>query len=350
MKGISPQDILDEIDVNFFGGARRKFLPGLLISFVEFLRHLDATGGKFKSLDELYKVYPRQMKTSRGGRANTLIVVFKGRNYSIRTEYDRIMDWFRSDQKRFDYPSSAPHSTQAWEDYVRWINALLGFTEHELDDLVEKAKAYVLEKLPSQDIDPLKVKREPARFLRFLESFEMGVSNEKTGAAYQGTVFGYIRADAPHLQVEVGKVRTGSKREKRVGDIDARDGDALVMAAEVKQYVVEDADLNTLSEFAILIGRHRALGLVVALDFGNGIREKLLTEGLQPVSRADLIERVRLWDPLKQKIAINALLYYIGFREQNSALHARIKTFLDAVDAVETVEVEIEPIEPDSEA
>ncbi len=336
MSGLTPQEILDEIETNFDKGARRKFLPGLLIAFIEFLRELNATGSKYKSLDDLYKVYPRQMKTSRGGQANTLIVVVNGRNHSIRTHYDRIQDWFRSDQKRFDYPSSAPHATQAWEGYVSWINALLGYSEPELDDLVARAKLFVLNKLPSQDIDPLKVKREPARFLLFLEDFDLTArKGENTGAAYQGTVFGYIRADAPHLQVEVGKVRTGSKREKRVGDIDARDGDSLVLSAEVKQFVFEIDELPNVAEFANLISRHKALGLVVALDFEEGVREKLEAMGLQPVSRADLINRVKLWDPLKQKIAVSALLYYVGFREQSSALYARIKMFLEALDAVE---------------
>lgn len=328
---LTPQGILDELEANFDKGARRKFLPGLLIAFIGFLRDLDATGGKYESLDEFYAAHPRQLQTKRGP-ANTLIVKLGSKTLSIRRYYDAIQNWFRSDQKRFDYPSAAPHATQAWEGYVHWLSALLGFSDAELDELIAKAKKFVLDKLPSQDIDPSAIVREPARFLLFLENFDMTArKGENTGACYQGTVFGYIRADAPHLQVEVGKVRTGSKREKRVGDIDARDGDALVLSAEVKQFIFTSDGLPDVAEFANLISRHKALGLVVALDFDEGMREKIRDLGLQPVSRDDLKSRVQLWDPLKQKIAVNALLYYVGFREQSSALYARVKQFLEDV-------------------
>ena len=332
---LTPQDILDELEANFDRGARRKFLPGLLIAFIGFLRELNATGGKYESLEEFFVAFPRQLQTASGNKANTLIVKSGGKTLSIRRFYDAIQNWFRSDQKRFDYPSAAPHATQAWEGYTHWLSALLGFSDAELDELIAKAKKFVLDKLPSQDIDTSTIVREPARFLLFLEKFDMTArKGENTGAAYQGTVFGYIRADAPHLQVEVGKVRTGSKREKRVGDIDARDGDALVLSAEVKQFVFTSDGLPDVAEFANLIARHKALGLVVALDFDQGMREKIQDLGLQPVSRDDLKSRVLLWDPLKQKIAVNALLYYVGFREQSSALYARVKQFLEDVDAL----------------
>jgi hypothetical protein len=333
---LTPQDILDEMQANFDTGARRKFLPGLLIAFIDFLRELNATGGRFKSLEDFYAAYPRQLTTAAGNKANTLIVKNGDRTLSIRRFYDSIQNWFRSDQKRFDYPSAAPHATQAWEGYSHWLNALLAFSNDELDELIAKAKKFVLDKLPSQDVDPNSIVREPARFLLFLEKFDMTARRgENTGAAYQGTVFGYIRADAPHLQVEVGKVRTGSKREKRVGDIDARDGDALVLSAEVKQFVFRSDGLPDVAEFANLISRHKALGMIVALDFDEGVREKILDLGLQPVSREDLRDRVKLWDPLKQKIAVNALLYYIGFREQSSALYARVKKFLEDIESTE---------------
>jgi hypothetical protein len=78
---------------------------------------------------------------------------------------------------------------------------------------------------------------------------------------------------------------------------------------------------------------------VFAFDLTQGVGVKLVEMGLRPVSKQDLIDRVRLWDPLKQRIATHALLYYAGFREQNSALTKRITEFL------ETVEAEMEAID-----
>lgn len=328
---ISPDEILTEMRGNFSTGRRRRFLPGLLIALINFLRKLDATGGRFESFAEFLKTYPLVTEGPGGAGVNTLSVLVGGKRRSIRPEYDAIANWFRSDQHRFDYPSSAPHATQAWRDYVHWIEALLSFDESTLDKLDLEARNFVLTVLPSQAIDPSTVSREAPIFFRFLESFDLTKhAGETSGAAFQGTVFGYVRADAPHLQVEVGKVRTGSKREKRVGDIDAREGDKLVLSAEVKQFVLDSDSLPDLAEFARLISLHRALGLVVALGFSNSAASAIREMGLEPISRQDLADRVRIWDPLKQKIAMSALLYYAGFREQSSALHARVREFVAA--------------------
>lgn len=327
---MTAQEILDEIAENFDSGAKRRFLPGLLISFIWLLQDLKATSGKFSSLKDFYATHNRQTTTSSGVKANTLIVLTGQGNktVSIRKFYDQIQNWFRAEKKRFDYPSAAPHATQAWQDYAHWMESLLSMNDDELDSLVESAKSFVLERLPEQDLAAKPQRREPRYFHLFLENFNLAKQKgEATGAAYQGTVFGYIRADAAHLQVDVGKVRSGSKRVGRVGDIDAREGDVLVITAEVKQFHFKEDNLSDVAEFAKLVAQHMALGLVVALDFDNGVREKLRAMGLEPVSRHDLAERVRLWDPLKQKIATQALIYYAQYKEQNSALLKRVRDF-----------------------
>jgi hypothetical protein len=330
---MKPKQILDEIRGNFSSGQRRRFLPGLAIALIGFLKELGATNGRFKTLEEFYQTYPKLQKA--GGKSlNTLGVMRpSGDTLTIRGFYDRASNWFREGNQRFDYPSAAPHATQAWGDYLHWIEAMLAFSDEELSKLQSEIEDFVLAELPSHAVDPAKVVRKPPRFLWFLEQFDLSArKGETTGAAYQGTVFGYIRADAPHLQVEVGKVRTGSKREKRVGDIDARDGADLVLSAEVKQFEVGASALPDLAEFANLIAKHKALGLVVALDFEPDALATIEAMGLQPLSRKDLIERVRIWDPLKQDIAMNAVLYYVSFREQSGPLFLRIKAFLESLD------------------
>lgn len=346
---MTPQDILDEVKANFTAGQRRKFLPGLLIAFIRTLRTLGATGGTFGTLEAFYAVHPRRTRLRAGGSANTLVVWIDAaktetndESLSIRKAYDAIQNWFRADQKRFDYPSSAPHATQAWVDYEHWLGALLTFTEEQLDQLERETKEFVLEALPCQEVDAALVRREPPRFHLFLRDFDMAAHRgEPTGAAYQAAVFGYLRADAAHLQVDVGKVRTGSKRVGRVGDIDARDGEMLVLAAEVKQYKVEHSEVPSFNELADQVIRQHALGLVVALDFEPEARDAITALGLEAVSRADLIDRVRLWDSRKQQNAIQALRYCVFYKEQNSALFARIMTFLGSLeDDVQVVPVE----------
>lgn len=338
---MTPQEILDDVANNFDKGQRRKFLPALLITFISTLRELDATGGKFNNLQAFYKHHPRRTTSAGGKSANTLIVWRdatktgpKDKSLSIRPAYETIADWFRSDQKRFDFPSAAPHATQAWGDYEHWLDALLGYSDAQLDALEKDVKAFVLAKLPAHVVDSTLIKREPPRFYLFLRDFDLSAkTREVTGAAYQGAVFGYLRADAAHLQVDVAKVRTGSKRVGRIGDIDAREGELLVISAEVKQYVLPLSDLAGFAEFAALVAGQQALGLVVALNFDEGVREALVAMGLEPVSKQDLIDRVRIWDPLKQRTAVQALLYYVHYKEQNSALYARLREFLKAIEA-----------------
>jgi len=333
---MTPEQILDQVRANFTTGQKRRFLPGLLIAFIRTLKELGAVNGRFADLDEFYAMFPRRMRTRAGGTANTWTVWRDAdhrepsdESLSIRPAYEAIQQWIRSDQRRFDYPSAAPHATQAWADYQHWLNALLAFSEAQLDQLEEDTKAFVLTALPAYGENLSLVRREPPRFYLFLRDFDLAAHRgEPTGAAYQAAVFGYLRADASHLQVDVGKVRTGSKRVGRIGDIDARDGELLVMAAEVKQFVLPMADVAGFSELADQVRRQGGLGLVVALDFEGGVRDALRAHGLEPVSRQDLIDRVRLWDALKQRNAVQALLYCVFYKEQNSPLYERIKAFL----------------------
>jgi len=348
---MTPQQILDEVRNNFTTGQRRRFLPGLLIAFIRTLKELGAVNGRFANLDEFYQVYPRRTQTRAGGSANTW-TVWRDANrqgpsdesLSIRPAYEAIQHWIRSEQRRFDYPSAAPHATQAWGDYQHWLHALLALKEQQLDQLEADTKAFVLSALPAYGADLSLVRREPPRFYLFMRDFDLAAHRgEPTGAAYQAAVFGYLRADAAHLQVDVAKVRTGSKRVGRIGDIDARDGELLVMAAEVKQFVIPMADAAGFAELADQVRRQGGLGLVVALEFEPGVREALKALGLEAVSRADLIERVRLWDALKQRVAVQALLYCVFYKEQNSALYERIKAFLAELEvAVETNEQPVE--------
>ena len=156
---------------------------------------------------------------------------------------------------------------------------------------------------------------------------------ETTGAAYQAAVFGYIRADAPHLQVEARKVRTGSARLQGIGDIDAWEGDQLVISSEVKSFVVDETMAEELDFFSSEVRQRGALGTVVALEFRDATaREAIESLGLIPLSRPDLVRIVSLWDPLKQRAALNAFLWVVIHREQNGPLMKRVEDFLKSVD------------------
>jgi hypothetical protein len=143
-------------------------------------------------------------------------------------------------------------------------------------------------------------------------------------------VFGFLRADNPHLQVEIDKVRTGSKRLQRVGDIDGWEGSRLAISAEVKQLTLKLPDIPDLNAFANETGRRGALGAIFALGFDAGVRDAIEGLGARALDVHDMVRIVELWDPLKQRTAVSSLIYYLKHVEKNSALAERLAAFLDA--------------------
>lgn len=317
--------------------ARRKFCAGLLVSFIDLLVDLEVPRSEIKTFDGLVSRYPRRTETASGGRANTLILdIGNGKTTSLRPFYNNIEKYFRSDQKRYDYPSCPGHATQAWPDYRGWIDGLCGMSSSELGDLRDRVVAFVLAELPSQEYPQNAIAAQVPLFEAVLESFDLtSKKREPTGAALQGIAFGFIRADNPHLQVEIDKVRTGSRRLQRVGDVDAWEGQRLAISAEVKQFRVDEAQMEDLRPFAGQVSLRDAIGLLVAVDFTDGARMSATELGLHPMSVEDLLRIVRLWDPAKQRIAVESMLYYTSHVEKNSTLTARLSSFIESLESRE---------------
>lgn len=325
---MTPDQLFNDFKESF---RTRKFSAGLLLAFIDFLIELEVPTLGLKSFSSFLSHFPRRSRTARGRRANTLIVERgDGRTLSIRPFYNNAERFFRAEKKRFDYPSCAPHATQAWSDYPEWLDTLVTYGSKDLLRLRERVCEFVLEQLESHEFDPSSAKVEPPLFHLLLERFDLAKhEGERSGAALQGIVFGFLRADDPFLQMEIEKVRTGSKRLQRVGDIDGWEGARLAMSVEVKQYVLSLEDISRLQAFANETGRRAALGIVAALGFANGVRERIRSLGVHALDIPDMRRTVALWHPLKQRAAISALIYYVRHVEKSAALAKRIEAFLD---------------------
>lgn len=334
---MTPQDVLNEFTGRF---ASRRFSAALLLAFIDMLSELDAPSLNLADLDDLFIHFPQVTTQANGDPTATLIVQTgqgpsgQPQTLSLRSHYDRAQLLFRETHKRYDFPSSAPYGSGKWREYRSWWDVLVTFSAVELAVLRQAVIDHVLAALPSQAFDPSSALREPPLFRMVIEAFDLSSRpGEPTGAAYQGLVFGFLRADNPHLQVEIGNVRTGSNRLGRVGDIDGWDGGRLAISSEVKQFVLGAGDVSRLGDFAHRVGDHGAIGLVVALGFQEGIREQIEALGIRPMDRDDLLAIVDLWDPAKQRIAVASMDYYFRRIERKSALIQRFGRFLtDAVD------------------
>ncbi|WP_431226617.1 hypothetical protein [Burkholderia contaminans] len=326
------EEIFEEMKRDFRGegiGKARKYVGGLLPSFCDFLIELGAPGKGYVSLDDLFVEYPQ---ITEGVSTLTVTLPNTGQK-TIRPAYERYHRLYITEKHRLDYPRSQPYATGKWGDYRRWLDALVAMSSEDLEWIAQSTVSFVLDELKDQSFDPSSVRSEPPIFRWLLEEFDFGAraKGEPTGAAYQAMVFGYIRADAPHLQIEARKARAGSARTKGVGDIDAWEGDRLVMSAEVKHFVVGESDITDFTHYAANVAERAALGLVVAENFQDGVRDNIEQLGLRALSLADLVRIVSLWDPLKQRAALNAFQWVVVHKEQNSGLIARVEQFLEAV-------------------
>ncbi|HWK37726.1 MAG TPA: hypothetical protein VNR88_02310 [Hyphomicrobium sp.] len=321
------EKIYNEVVIDF---EQRKFAAGLAVTFIDFLDRLGVPEDQsIDGLEALLRKFPKQ-ELKNGKRVATLAVGLPdGSTTGLRPHYNRVEAFFRAQSKRFDYPSCPGHATKAWADYQHWLNALCGLSKIELHALRKRICTFVLDKLPSQAFDPATLISEPALFSLLLDQFPLEKhKDELTGASYQGVVFGFLRADNPHLQVEISKVRTGSKRLGRVGDIDAWEGARLAITAEVKQYAVAEKHVEDLQAFANEVNLRGAIGIVCGLSFDAGVRDSLEELGVRTLDLQQMLEIVSLWDPMKQRIAVASMTYYVKHVEKSSALLARLDAFL----------------------
>ena len=325
---MTPEEVLASVKESF---ANRKFAAGLLVAMIDLLLELDVPSLGASSFADVLAEYPRQTTVAGGRPANTLVVdVGDGKTLSLRPFYNKVERHFHVDHKRFGYPSCAPHATQAWTGYENWLDALSTFSETELTELRQAVIEFVVASLPSHEFDPASVELEPPLFKMLIEDFDLSKhKGEVTGAAYQGVVFGFLRADNPHLQVEIDKVRTGSRRRQRVGDIDAWEGARLAITAEVKQFELTVEHVPDLEKFANEAARRGSIGMVVALSFAEGARDAVIDLGVHALDADDMLGIVELWDPMKQRTAVASLVYYVEHVERNKPLAVRLKTFLE---------------------
>jgi hypothetical protein len=321
---MSPEDLKKQVAAQF---KRRKFAAGLALAILDFLRKLNAPG-RFSSMEELLAEYPKQDRTHAGKTANTLIVAVGDTTLSLRPFYNHYEKLFRVEHKRFGYPNAAPHATQAWTNYTQWFEAILQMPIIEQDDLRQWVINFVLEQLPSHEVDPSSIRPLSRPFSRLLHEFPLAAaSGEKHGACFQGVVFAYIRADAPHLFLEVAKVGAGSKRLQRVGDIDGWQGERLVITVECKSF---EMDLDAATELGAFLGEaksRKALATVAALSFTQEAKDHLTDQDVRLLDMDRLKSLIDLWDPLKQQIAYDGFTYYAHHVEKNAPLMERLAAF-----------------------
>jgi hypothetical protein len=268
---------------------------------------------------------------NKGRKVNSLIFEIEDddglRQLGIRGPYDGFVSVVRGELRRFDYPSSAPHATQAWSAHTDQLEAIFSMSPEERRAAAEALWALVLELPEHRRRTEARTVAQP--FVAVLEGFhsESG-TGEPTGAVLQGLTYGFVRADAPTLDIATARVRSGRRRGGGVGDIDGYDGPDIALAAEVKDFEVTNiSDLTgfmaNLSEWA------DAVAFVVCKGATQEVVDAALGSNVTVITRKQMIDVARLWTIDKQQMAVRSAFGYFVHYEQNDALIRRFSTFLD---------------------
>ncbi len=331
---MSARELLDDFRENF---GQRRFAAGLLLAFIAFFRELNVFGRGYRDFSAFLEEYPLSQISARGGRANTLVVEVRQpgeavpKLASIRPAYNAAETRIRVEHRRYDYPNCAPHATGQWHDYRHWLDALVTLSPSDAEWLADAVEAHVLSVLPSHDVDYGELPPLERSFSRLLEGFDLAKQGrEPPGAAFQGAVYAYIRADAPHLHLEVARAGAGSKRLGRVGDIDGWDGERLVLSVEVKHYSLDGQSAAQVGPFLAEVTRRNALAIVAAQALDAPATRYITDCGGRVLDVPSLLQLVDLWDPIKQRAAVQAFVYYVHHIEKKKPLIDRLAAFLRA--------------------
>jgi hypothetical protein len=311
-----------------------RMLIGLAMAFVAIAEQtlsILGLGSLDRVLENVERLEVYGSGRNKGRKVNSLIFEIEDddglRKIGIRGPYDEFLGVVRGELRRFDYPSSAPHATQAWSAHTDELEAIFSMSPQERRAVAEALWALVLELPEHRRRTEARTMAQP--FVAVLEGFHSeGGAGEPTGALLQGLTYGFVRADAPTLDVATARVRSGRRRGGGVGDIDGYDGPDIALAAEVKDFEV--TSISDLTGFmANLSEWPDAVAFVVCKGAKQEVVEAAAGSNVTIVTRKQMIDAARLWTIDKQLMAVRSALGYFVHYEQNDALIRRFSTFLD---------------------
>jgi hypothetical protein len=171
-------------------------------------------------------------------------------------------------------------------------------------------------------------------FEEIIRHYPRSSPSENSGAVFQGIAYGYIKADRPHLSLIVDKVRTGSARQHRIGDIDGYHGLDLELTVEVKDHpLTKDNVTKEMGEFLDKVAKNRVLGLAFVASADQHALDEMKKHGAACVTRENALWELARWDWRKQDAAVHGLLHYLAHVEQNPDAVVRLLTFIRGKDS-----------------
>ena len=321
-------ELLTLVEAEF---GHRRFSAGLLIAFIDFIEALGVPAMHLSSTADFFAAFPQQTVFKGGKQVNTLIVQ-RHRN----AEHSAVLQRCGKDVSRGAPPLRLPELRAPRDPSVARLPALARRARyvrlHNIGALKAERDRFRVETASRSGVRPSTGPPRASSFSLHPRKFRCNAARRQEEPALHfresSTAFSRLTthiSKATHEKFASDRLVRGALATSTVWD-----GSSLAISAEVKQTTISSTRIADFGAFANEINRRGALGMVVVLNFSNdGVRDAIEDLGVRAFSRYDLLRIVQLWDTIKQRSAVSALMYYVEHVERNSALSSRLKGFLD---------------------
>ena len=250
----------------------------------------------------------------------------------IRSYHNDLIDLFREDLGRTNFPSSPGHHTGEWERYDHMLERAFRLSRRGRFVAAQRLFDLGLERLESKEYEQ-RQPPFPSPFYRVLTEYERSAPEEQGGSAYQALCYGYVKAEWPHLSLRASKVRTGSSRQHRYGDIDGFYGPDLMISVEVKDRDIDDSNVSSeLGTMMQVAQNTTAIAIAICRRISDDARATLEDAGVRVLSDEDLESQIQIWDYHKQNRALQGMVHFFANIEENPTGVQRLLSFVEAVD------------------
>ena len=250
----------------------------------------------------------------------------------IRSYHNDLIDLFREDLNRTNFPSSPGHHTGEWERYDNMLELALSLSNEGRYVAAQRLFDLGLNRLESKEFEH-RVPPFTKPFLRVLKGYERRGPDEQGGSAYQALCYGYVKSEWPHLSLRASKVRTGSARQQRHGDIDGYHGPDLMISVEVKDRDIDSSNVKSeLGTMLKVAEDTTAIAIAICKNIDDDARQTLEDGGVRVLDDGDLARQLQFWDFHKQNRALHGMLHFLANIEENSVAVQRLLRFISEND------------------
>jgi hypothetical protein len=263
-------------------------------------------------------------------QANTLTVRFReGRDGTcgIR-KIEELLIYYFEKIERVGYPNAYVYNTGQWHKYqdtIGWITQLSSAGRRQLLHKV------ICRSLEEFDLDPASTATDPIWYPHFHQLIEdyprSNPPSEHGGLVLQAMCYAYLAEVYRDYSVVASSVRTGSSRQKRIGDIDIYNGHSLVASCEVKDLEVDSKNFdNQILRWKQQATRLKALPVVACASASREIMDQ--NPQIEWLTLSHLKKKVDKQTPESQARMTSRFLHYLIIIERNPKSLKRAKDYI----------------------